>query len=620
MIRVALACLLLAALFGATAGHAQRFPDVRPESPPWRVVLIRGWDSLYRVNILRETAMRNAMVAKSPKLIEFYTEEVDPLRFPGAIFPEQIALLKRKYQDKKIDLVIASGREPLDLAAAHRDEIWPGAAILFNGVYDGQLDDWKRPPRTTGITSRLDVAGTLELARKLLPKARKVYFVGGTSAFDRFYIDFARRDLARARLDGPLEAEWIVGLTQAEMMKRVRQVESDAFILHLTVLRDGRGEFGGPNVGNISLVSSRSPVPVFSAVHTQWGRGPVGGSSARIDMHGEAAGRLARTLLEGADPGAIAIESLPGPTCELDAAAMERWGIAMPDGLGCAVINARADGRTYYAWIVALAVVILLQAGLLWSLWLQSRERRKAEAQLRERGAQLAQVSRVALMGALTASIAHEINQPMGAILSNTEAALMMLDQGTLTPDKLREILADIRDEDLRASQVIASLRKLLAQHEARPAPLDVNTEVAEALRHVAFEAAHRGVSLTPSFDRDIPPVLGDPVQLQQVVINLAMNAIESVSSQPQRSREVHVDTVARPDGVEVTVADRGPGVAPADEPRLFDSMFTTKKEGMGLGLSIVRAIVESFGGRIAYERNVPRGAIFRVWLPAMGR
>jgi signal transduction histidine kinase len=374
-------------------------------------------------------------------------------------------------------------------------------------------------------------------------------------------------------------------------------------------------------VGNVAVVAQQSAVPVFSAVHTQWRRGPIGGVSARIDEHGRAAGQLARSLLEGAQADSIAIRSTPDVSCELDATAMERWGIPLLRApASCTIANAPAARLKYFAWIAGLALLVLLEAALLWALWLQSRERRRAEAQLRERGAQLAQVSRISMIGALTASIAHEINQPMGAILSNTEAAEMMLERGELNSEKLREILRDIREEDLRASQVIASLRKLLARQEPRVTPTDVNTEVAEALRHVAFEAARKRVMLMPHFDRDTPPVLADPVQLQQVVINLAMNAIEAVSAEGDRSREVRVTTQARPDGVQIEVADRGPGLAAEDEGRLFESVFTRKKDGMGFGLSIVRAIVASFGGTIMHERNVPRGAVFRVWLPAMGR
>jgi C4-dicarboxylate-specific signal transduction histidine kinase len=263
--------------------------------------------------------------------------------------------------------------------------------------------------------------------------------------------------------------------------------------------------------------------------------------------------------------------------------------------------------------------IILLQGALIWSLAMQSRRRRRAEAELAAQSAEMAQVGRMATVGALTASIAHEINQPMGAILSNTEAAQMMLDQGTLEPAKLREILADIRAEDLRASEVIRGLRKLLARSEWRPIALELNTQVAEALRHVAFEAARRGVRMVPAFDGEVPVVMGDAVQLQQVVINLVINAMDAVANLPEPAREVRVGTRVRAKGAEIAVADRGPGFAPEDAQRLFQSNFTTKKDGMGLGLAIVRAIAEMHRGRVSYEPNQPRGAIFRVWLPAIG-
>jgi two-component system sensor histidine kinase DctS len=194
-----------------------------------------------------------------------------------------------------------------------------------------------------------------------------------------------------------------------------------------------------------------------------------------------------------------------------------------------------------------------------------------------------------------------------------------MLDQGTLDSGKLREILSDIRAEDMRASEVIRGLRRLLARSEWKPAALEVNTQVAEALRHVAFEAARRGVRLVPAFDGEVPVVMGDAVQLQQVVINLVVNAMDAVAGLPERAREVRIDTHVRAEGAEIEVADRGPGLEPADARRLFQSNFTTKKEGMGFGLSIVRAIAEMHSGRVSYEPNQPRGAVFRVWLPAIG-
>ena len=222
-------------------------------------------------------------------------------------------------------------------------------------------------------------------------------------------------------------------------------------------------------------------------------------------------------------------------------------------------------------------------------------------------------------MGELTASIAHEINQPLGAILSNADAAEMLLARPQVPLAEVRRILADIRADDLRASEVIRALRGLFARSQWRPTALETNTEVAEALRHVEFEAARRDVKLTPNYGTHMPAVLGDPVQLQQVVINLVVNAIEAVAHITGMRREVRIETAAVSNGVAIAVADEGPGLSPEDAGRLFESTFTTKRENMGFGLSIVRSIVEMHRGRVWFEPNVPRGAVFHVWLPAIG-
>jgi signal transduction histidine kinase len=282
--------------------------------------------------------------------------------------------------------------------------------------------------------------------------------------------------------------------------------------------------------------------------------------------------------------------------------------------------NRPANTWQAYFWpIVAMVAIILLQAVLISSLVVQSQRRRRAEARLEARSAGIAPVAGESMVGALTASIAHEINQPIGAILSNAEAAQMMLEQGTLDTEKLREILADIRAEDLRASEVIRGLRNLLSRREWRPAALDVNDQVAEALRHLSFDAARRGVRLSPVLGAVVPPVMGDAVQVQQVVINLVMNAMDAVAEAPENVREVRIETRARPDGAEIAVCDYGAGLSPEDAGRVFQTPFTTKRDGMGFGLSIVSTIMEIHRGRVLYEPNVPRGAIFRVVLPTVG-
>jgi len=369
-------------------------------------------------------------------------------------------------------------------------------------------------------------------------------------------------------------------------------------------------------------ISERSAAPVLSIFHSQFRRGPLGGSAPRIEQHGRQAGLLVRRVLEGADPATVPVAMFPEPTCEVDWNALQRWKLAERDVPGrCTVANGPVPAWRGYVWpVLGLVLVILAQAALIYSLIVQSRRRHRAEAELKARAAHLAHVSRLSTIGALTASIAHEINQPMGAILSNAEAAEMMLEQGTLEPDKLREILADIRNEDLRASEVIGSLRKLLARRDWKPEALDVNHEVAEALGHLAFDAARRSVQVYPRFASKLPPVRGVSVQLQQVVINLVMNAVEAVESGPLNRREVRVETFAAEGGVEIVVSDRGPGLTQEEAAKAFDTMFTTKRDGMGFGLSIVASIVKEHRGRVGVEPNAPHGAVFRVWLPEIGK
>jgi PAS domain S-box-containing protein len=239
----------------------------------------------------------------------------------------------------------------------------------------------------------------------------------------------------------------------------------------------------------------------------------------------------------------------------------------------------------------------------------------RKHAEEAERG--LAQASRLALLGELTASIAHEINQPLGAILSNTDAAEMLLDSGPHRLAEVRAILSDIRREDLRASDVIHHTRRLLQRRPMDTQVLEVNDVVADALRFVGPDARRRGVSLEAHLDKSLPKVQGDRVSLEQVVVNLLLNGMDAMARQPDSRRRVTVRTgVDAGETVEVQVTDTGHGIPREILPRLFESFVTTRQDGVGLGLSISRSIIEAHGGRIQAENNPDGGATIRFFLP----
>jgi PAS domain S-box-containing protein len=228
----------------------------------------------------------------------------------------------------------------------------------------------------------------------------------------------------------------------------------------------------------------------------------------------------------------------------------------------------------------------------------------------------LAHAARLAVMGELTASIAHEINQPLNAILNNADAAELLLEDGSGRLDEVRQILADIRKDDLRASEVIRHARELLRRREPERRPLDIGELVTGVLQLLGRDADRRQVALEPRLVSGLPVVCGDKVHLEQVLLNLLLNGMDAMASTPVPQRRLAVRTARRDGAVEVAVMDNGPGIPATALPRLFESFFTTKKDGMGLGLPLARSIVEAHGGRIWAENRPGGGAAFRITLP----
>jgi C4-dicarboxylate-specific signal transduction histidine kinase len=241
----------------------------------------------------------------------------------------------------------------------------------------------------------------------------------------------------------------------------------------------------------------------------------------------------------------------------------------------------------------------------------------RTETEARRLRDELAHVARVSTLSELSGSLAHELNQPLGAILRNTEAAQLLLEREAPDLAELRAIVADIHSDDRRAGMIIERMRALLKHNSLEMHQIALQPLAQEVLALLRSDAAARRVTLECAMPEGLPPVLGDRVQLSQVLLNLLVNGIDAACDSSQRARRVAIEARRADDRtVEVAVADSGHGVAPDMLSKVFEPFVTTKPKGMGIGLAVSRTIVEAHGGRLWAQNNAQAGATFRFTLP----
>ncbi len=615
---------LLVAMGYATGVSFAQAPSpelvTKPTSPVERAgqpgILVLASDDFTRPFLNRITDGFRDVTLTGPTPPVLYFESLDASRFErtGSL-AELRDWLRRKYARHSIDLIVTIGDDALAFLAPNERSPWPGVPILFIESASIHVNTERDLPQVSGMLLEETLPGALRTMKAIRPQTRQVVMVQGASAIER--VRFAGFP-ALIRAEG-LEPIVVAGASIDEAAARVASLPADSVVLIFAPVVDARGRAVSQR-SPCQVLSEASSVPAFTVGSQDLGCGVVGGLLREWQPVGQLLGARANALLGGAAPEIVHVPMAAFTTLAFDARQLTRWKIPerqLPPG-------SRVEFRPACLWRDLRAVILggivigVIQTALIAGLLVERRRRQRTEVESRRQIAARAHLDRRAAMGELATSIAHELNQPLNAILQNAGVAQMLL-KGDAHPDArgdLDEILEDIRKDDLRASEMIRHMRGMLHKGDVGQQAMDVNEVVRETLPFVRAEAASRNIELETQLTDRLAPVIGERVHVQQVLLNLLMNGMDAVTGMPPDRRRVSVRTCRTAEFVEVWVRDRGAGINPDHLTRIFDPFFTTKETGMGMGLAIARGIVEAHGGRLVAQNNPDGGATLAFSIP----
>lgn len=605
--------LLLAACFpSGTAGAAQR--NARGELK--RVLVLHSFGREFRPWSEYARSIKEELEQQSSWPLDIQEHALLTARFnnpgPEAPFVEYLGSL---YQGAPPDIIISIGAPAARFVQRYRSKLFPDTPMVLTVVEQRLVNHFGLTDNDVVVSVRNDFMSAFENILQVMPDTKTVAVVIGASPLEKFWLDEVTRELKP--LGDRLAIVWYSDLSFEEILKRAAKLPPHTVLFWGLMSVDAAGIV---HEGDIALrrLHAVANAPIFSYQEPFFGGSTVGGPMHSTMETSRKTVDAAIRILSGEKPPSIKYEPIGFAAAKYDWRELQRWGISESNlPAGSEILFREPSFWERYRWqVLLIAAIILVQAGLISGLLHERHRRQVAEVESRQRFAELAHANRYSAVGELTTSIAHELNQPLGSILTNAETAELMLKARSPDLDEIGHILADIRRDDQRASEVIRRLRSVLRKTPFEIRKLELNDTVWEAIGLAAAVADGRRIALSYVPAVTALPIKGDPVQLQQVILNLIINAMDAISDADMKKRDVSVATVRAGNLAEIRIADTGPGVAAGDLASVFNPFFTTKPEGMGMGLAIAKTIVEAHHGMIAAENLPAGGALFTVRLP----
>jgi signal transduction histidine kinase len=604
-----LVLLLLQPLYGAEPGEAKR------------VLVLYSEDKTLPAHELTDRGIRSVFQSNKLFDVQLLSEYLDVSHFGGVSHARaMIDFLRRKYSGIEIHVIIAVNPAAVDFLLAERSTLFPEVPIIASEITSSSYaENLERSPArrfVTGTIMRDNITGIMDAALRMRPETKRIALVAGTAPND-----IASEQVFRTALKpyaGKIDLIDLTKLPMQEILARAGSLPPGTLVLYSTVFRDGAGKTFVPRDA-LSLIARVATVPVFGVYDSLLGFGIVGGRLVSLEEHGKESASLALRVMGGESPASIPFGGVQAYVSAYDWRELKRWGISekvLPPG---SIVKFKPPSiwEDHRGAVLGGLFFFIIETLLVISLFVNLHKRKQAEKEARHRRDELAHVTRVATMGELTSSLAHELNQPLAAIRNYANAAQRLLSQGEPDLSKTREALEGIIRDDRRAAEVIGRVRGLLKKEEPRYRPVHMNNAIQEILAFIRSDSVLEGLSVETEFAPELPAVPGDQVQLQQVLLNLMLNAVDAMNKAKPDLRKLVIKTENKEDrSVKISVRDFGSGINEAHKDKLFEPFYTTKPAGMGMGLAISQRIIHAHGGSIRAENNPDGGATFSFTLP----
>jgi signal transduction histidine kinase len=611
---------------GSAAAQPRNEPKNEPKAPAKRVMVLHSFGRDFKPWSEYARSIRTELDRQSPWRIDIIDHSLVSARSSDED-PEKpfVDYLRALFARRLPDLIISIGAPAAAFVQRNRQNLFADTPMVFTAVEQRRVQFSNLTPNDAVVAVRIDYLAAFRNILQVLPDTKNITVVVGASPLEKFWKDAIGKEVEPA-VAGRVALSWTDHLAFDQLLQNAAKLPPQSAIFWELMIVDAAGVVHEGNAA-LARLHAVASAPIFSYDESFLDT-MVGGPFLRVIDTSRETAAVAVRILGGEKPGDIRLPSVEFARPAFDWRELQRWSIPesrLPPGSEI-LFREPTAWEKYRRHILAVMAAFLLQGGLItWLIWEHYR-RRIAEEDSLQRLNELARLNRVATAGELSASIAHEIRQPLAAIASSGSAGLNWLQHAVPNLDEARHNLETIIKASHRADDVIKGVRAMFRSEPTARVAVDVNELVRQVLLLVERPSEANDIVVeTELRDNPRPLVMADPVQLQQVILNLIMNAIEamaapqsgSASAAGPSAKQLHIETRFDQAGhVMLLIQDSGPGFDAKIAKTLFKPFATTKPNGMGMGLSICKSIVEQHGGQLSAVSAQPRGALLTMALP----